>query len=540
MGSTTNTVRSFDVGRYEEGSLANRSGGSLNTEKITVLAGVSYLVATIIGFTFIPTQHGIFILWPPDAVLLAFLLLIPRRLWWVIMVAAVLPTHLFIQLHYKIPFTTAMEWFISNTGEALLGAYLISRMCDVAELFTEIRAFKRFLLVGVLGVPVIASLIDAGLVSTTELDHGHWLTWTTRLFPNMLAQLIIIPMIVTWCLEGKSWIGEVNLKRCVEGAALLTCLVSLTIGAIPFGISYTSEFQLVFLALPVLLWAALRFGVGGVSTCLLIISVIVCWAATNRQGSFPLSSLADVIHVQVYLCLLSLPVLFLGVLLAQHSRTQASLRESKACLIDSQEQERRRIARELHDGIGQSLALLQLELAGLETECSPETKTRIQSIGKQVIDVSGVAREISHGLHPSHLEYVGLRGALKELCRIFGRDMSLNIDFSQSMIPDPLAPEVSLSVYRVTQEALHNVSKYSHARNVGVRLQLVGNALVLEVQDDGIGFAINHQRSCGIGISNMQERIESVGGRMSIKSAQLQGTKITASVPLKRVLRRCA
>jgi Signal transduction histidine kinase len=232
--------------------------------------------------------------------------------------------------------------------------------------------------------------------------------------------------------------------------------------------------------------------------------------------------------------------MFLGVLLAQDSRAHESLRESKARLIDSQEQERRRIARELHDGIGQSLAMLQLELALLEPDCGPEAKTRLQSIGRQVTEVSSVAREISHGLHPSHLSYVGLRDALKELCRECGRDMSLNIDFSQSKIPESLAPEVSLSLYRVTQEALHNISKYSHAKNVGVRLRVMENALILEVQDDGVGFSVDHCTSTGIGISSMHERIESVGGRILIKSARMQGTKITASVPLNPILQKAA
>jgi two-component system sensor histidine kinase UhpB len=491
----------------------------------------------MVGFSLTSGQLAIST-WPLNAVLLALLLLVPRRLW-LIVIAAALPAHLLIEVHHGMPFTTAMGWFMRNTGEALLGAYLVSLACQVEQLFTQVRALMVFLLVGVLGAPLVTSFLDAVVVSATGSGHNYWLTWITLLFSSMFAVLTIVPVVVTFCLEGKSWIGRASIKRCVEGSALLACIVLVTTFAAPLGMSQTSKIQSVFLTFPFLLWATLRYGVGGLSSCLLVISVIVSREAAHQQMSSQLSSLPDIIYVQGSLGLLSLPFMFLGVLLAQDSRTHESLRESKARLIDNQEQERRRIARELHDGIGQSLALLQLDLALLEPECAPEARTRLQSIGKQVTEVSSVAREISHGLHPSHLAYVGLRGALKELCSECGRDMSLNIDF-QSRIPESLAPEVSLTLYRVTQEALHNISKYSHARNVGVRLRMMENDLVLEVQDDGVGFSVDHRTSSGIGISNMHERIESVGGRISIKSARMQGTKITASVPLNTLLQKAA
>ena len=501
-----------------------------------LLACVSYVPASIIAFALLPEQHAISSFCPPNAALLAFLLLVPRRHWWAL-IAAALPAHLLIQVHYGIPLTIAIGWFVVSTGAASLGAYLISSVCDATQLFVEVRALMTFLVFGVLLAPVVTSFLVAGVASSTSSGHNYWLTWSTFLFPNMLASLTIAPIIVTFYLEGRSWVKNFKISRWVEGAVLLGCVVLMTLWAIVLGTSQTSQFHFAFLVSPFLLWATLRFGVGGLSTCLLVMGGIVSWGAMHQQQP---NALPESVYIQISLGLLSLPFMFLGVLLKQYSHTKDSLRESKVRLIDSQEQERGRIARELHDGIGQSLALLQLELAQLETECSPAAKSRIKGISNQVREVSSAAREISHGLHPSHLEYVGLKGALKELCREFGKDMVLTVDFGQSKFPESLAPEVSLSIYRVTQEALHNVSKYSMAKNVGVRLEVVRGALVLEVQDDGVGFIVDRRSSSGIGLSNMQERIDSVGGIMSIKSARMQGTKITASVPLKNSLRRAA
>jgi signal transduction histidine kinase len=231
--------------------------------------------------------------------------------------------------------------------------------------------------------------------------------------------------------------------------------------------------------------------------------------------------------LQVFLCAISLPFMFLGVVLSQQRVTEQSLRDSRLRLIDSQEKERRRIARELHDGVGQSLALLQIELSQLEVECDPPMQSKLEDLARKVSDVSNVTREISHGLHPSHLEYLGLSRSLDKLCREFAQDRLLDIEFVKGELPEHLDPEVSLSLYRVAQEALHNAAKYSRARHVEVRLWM-------EIVDDGVGLAARRNDQVGMGMESMRERMELVGGAISIESAPMKGTKVRASVSLVR------
>jgi signal transduction histidine kinase len=349
----------------------------------------------------------------------------------------------------------------------------------------------------------------------------------------MVGALTIAPTVVLFCLNGPSWFRTAKTGKFIEAALLAMSVALVGVYAFAFGVSDQVHIRVFYMLLPLLLWASLRFGVGSLSASLLAISVISIWAVVHGKGLFlSLPLIANVLSLQIFLCMVALPFMFLGVAFAQQIETARSLRDSKARLIDSQEQERRRIARELHDGVGQSLALLEIELSQLELGTEPHVRARLKNAMQQVSEISSVAREISHGLHPSHLEYLGLMGALNKLCRDFSRDRSLNVRFVHADLPGRLNPEVSLSLYRVAQEALHNVSKYSHAQHVEIRLKRKGGQLRMDIVDDGIGFAVEHLTTGGIGMETMRERIELVGGTIAISSAPMKGTKIHASVPL--------
>jgi signal transduction histidine kinase len=264
-----------------------------------------------------------------------------------------------------------------------------------------------------------------------------------------------------------------------------------------------------------------------------MISVVATWCAVHGHGTFTSESIAEsVLYLQVFLCVTSLPFFALAAVLAQHRETAKSLRESRARLIDSQEQERRRIARELHDGVGQSLALLESALAQFADESHTMARSRLQEFLKEVSDIAKVTREISHGLHPSHLEHLGLVGALKKLCRDFSHDGDLSVSLIEADLPEDLPSDISLAMYRVAQEALHNVEKYSGARQVEVRLKVQGGQLRMQIVDDGVGFAPARAAAKGIGISSMRERMELIGGMIEITSAPMKGTQIEAIVPI--------
>ena len=203
-------------------------------------------------------------------------------------------------------------------------------------------------------------------------------------------------------------------------------------------------------------------------------------------------------------------------------------------LIEAHEQERAWIARELHDDINQRLALLAIELEKWR-QSGPQSvdfSDHVEQARKHVFDISKDIQALSHRLHSSKLEYLGITTAAKSFCRELSDQHNVRIDFSHSDIPRNLPSDVSLALFRVLQEALQNAVKHSHAQDFKVELRGTPGEIYLTVTDEGTGFdPVEAMGSRGLGLISMRERLQLANGSMSIESAPGQGTIIRARVP---------
>ncbi len=200
-----------------------------------------------------------------------------------------------------------------------------------------------------------------------------------------------------------------------------------------------------------------------------------------------------------------------------------------------QDEERAQVARELHDNIGQQLALLGLHLTALENEARDAAPSIISSLAaaRRLNERIGAeAHHLSHRLHPSQLVHLSLPEALAGFCDEFGRLNDLDIDFQHHEVPD-LSSEVTTCVFRVAQEAIRNAEKHSGCRRIRIELTVASGELRLRVSDTGRGFnpAIA-DGSSGLGLVSMKERVRAVGGELTIRSAVDQGTCVEVSIPL--------
>ena len=203
-------------------------------------------------------------------------------------------------------------------------------------------------------------------------------------------------------------------------------------------------------------------------------------------------------------------------------------------LIEAQEQERNRIARELHDDIGQRLALLALELEQLHQDPTnlPEVRGRMGELQKRTSEIATDIQTLSHELHSAQLEYLGIAAAMRGFCQEFGEQTKVKIDFKTRDLPSPLSPDTSLCFFRVLQEAAHNAAKHSGVRRIEVRFWGTSDEIHLTVADSGAGFDREAaMKSTGLGLTSMQERLRLVGGALSIESQPRCGTTIHARVP---------
>ncbi len=204
-------------------------------------------------------------------------------------------------------------------------------------------------------------------------------------------------------------------------------------------------------------------------------------------------------------------------------------------LIGAQEAERERIARELHDDIGQRLALLEVDLQQLKQSNagSEEIARCVDELCAQTSSISEDVHDLSHELYSSKLKILGPIAAMRGFCRELAAKQKVEIDFHHDDILRSIPTEISLCLFRILQEALHNAVKHSGVRHFKVEFREAGDAIVLDVHDSGLGFDTEAaMRGRGIGLTSMQERLKLVNGELSIESEIEQGTTIRARVPL--------
>jgi PAS domain S-box-containing protein len=205
-------------------------------------------------------------------------------------------------------------------------------------------------------------------------------------------------------------------------------------------------------------------------------------------------------------------------------------------LLEAQEKERSRIARELHDDICQRLALLSLELEQVNETSNGSggpSDTKMTDIRKHCADIASDVQALSHELHSSKLDYLGLVAAIRSFCKEFSKQQGVKIEFTHENVPVHLPRDISLCLFRVAQEALHNAVKHSGVSQFAVHLSYTADHLQLEVRDSGVGFTVGKaMKDAGLGLVSMRERIHLVNGALEIDSTPNQGTRLVARVPL--------
>jgi signal transduction histidine kinase len=238
------------------------------------------------------------------------------------------------------------------------------------------------------------------------------------------------------------------------------------------------------------------------------------------------------------LILLSLTLLTIHLLFKQKQlnaarRAQAQL---SGMLINAQEAERSRLAAEIHDDFSQRLAILALGLDAAAHDISAsrqETNQRLLGFFDDVSNISEDLHTLSHRLHASTLESLGLAPGVRAFCREFSAQQGVVIEFTHNDIPRMISPDVALCVFRIVQEGLRNMKKHSRATSADVCPQVSGSRIHLHISDQGVGFDPKEQKTReGLGLRSMGERARFLGGRFEIRSRAGRGTILEVRLPL--------
>ena len=277
-------------------------------------------------------------------------------------------------------------------------------------------------------------------------------------------------------------------------------------------------------------WHKLQYGEAG--------NFPITTVVFDRTPAFWQQNRRCILTLTVAAIFLSHLLLVLWLLTEMHKRRVAdsTLKNLSHYLIGTAEQERRRIARELHDDVNQRMALLSIEIDRLQADAAclyPALGQRLKRVLREANGISADISRVSQELHSSALEFLGLIPALRRLCREFSEHQNIHVSFHATEPAAQISSEISLCLFRIAQECLTNVGRHSGAKSVDVQLGCKGaNGLLLTVADDGRGFETNKlNEKVGLGILSMRERLRLVGGELALHAAPGEGTYIAAMVP---------
>jgi PAS domain S-box-containing protein len=305
----------------------------LRPAALALFASVAYYLGAKLGLALTLYPDPVSTLWPPNAIVLATLLLTPPNRWWLILLA-VFPAHVAGEIGAGIPTPMVLCWYVSNCSEALIGAFVLRRLTSRPLELNSFAQVGAFVASVVFLAPFLSSFLDAWFVHLNRWGHAdYWHVWRMRFFANVLANLTIVPVIVVVMTSAPaSWLGASPWRR-VEAAVLAVAVIAVC--GVVFVIEHQSPPSAVqlYAPLPLLLWAAVRFGPKGVSASVLLFAFLAIWGASRGLG--PLVSelpSENAVSIQLFLIVMSIPLLTLAGVMEEQRGAAALVRQSEETL----------------------------------------------------------------------------------------------------------------------------------------------------------------------------------------------------------------
>ena len=513
------------------------------------LVALAYFVGAEAAFYIGTLSDQIFALfWPPNVILFCALLIVPQRSWW-LYVAAAFPAHVVAELGVGMPAPQLLVAFATNCLVVLPNAWAVRRLVGGPPWFGNWHKALRYIVITAGIGPALAALGGAFVpIMGGGALADYWMFWSHWYFANALPNLTIGPAFLIWFSDHLRSDGGTPSRRPVEAAVLgVLLLAACLVVALPHGVEHALGPAMLLLPLPLLIWAAVRFGEKGASAAILIVAVIFTWQGLHGVALFPHpNSERSLLALQLFLTGISIPILLLGAMIDELRRAERTTRDVAASVMRAQDEERRRIARDLHDSTGQNLIAATL-IAGRIEQALPETARPAFRRLEEMLQASiGEIRTVSYLLHPPFLDEAGLALAVRNFVEGFSERSGVAVELDLPADMRRLSPDAELALFRVVQEALTNVARHSGSATARIRLARERRAgretAVLTVEDAGRGMPgpggtrgrrIGRKRPAGsgVGLASMRERLEQLGGQLEIHST-VGRTIITATVPV--------
>ncbi|MBV9414318.1 MAG: sensor histidine kinase, partial [Solirubrobacterales bacterium] len=346
--------------------------------------------------------------------------------------------------------------------------------------------------------------------------------WRTWWLGDFCGAVIVLPLALAWLPPPRrDWL----LSHALEVVLALVAVYALSMIALHGGRHHLS-----YLAVPALVWTAVRLGPRGATLAVTVGAGVMVWGTTHYLGPFAVHSIsASLFEIQLYLAVTAVSALALGALASEREALAENVRASRTRIVVAADEERRRIERNLHDGAQGRLVALSahLSLAADEARSRPAgAAASLDSAREEVLRAIDELRDLVHGIHPVTLRRFGLARAVEELAARSSMPIEL-IELPAVRLDDT----AEATAYYVVLEALTNAGRHANAGQIAVQARLDGDLLALEVRDDGVGGAIELGER---GLQGLRDRVEAIGGTFSVESLADCGTRVAAAIPARR------
>ena len=522
-----------------------RSGAvSLRTVLYVLATAACYYLTTQVAWVLRFPDSKVSLFFPPHAVLVAILLVVPTRQWWVYILASV-SAHFLATQQADWPTVYALQCEVFDAVQIVATAAGIRFLTKSPLKAITLEDAILFVLIAVVLVPFVTAFWGASFTVAYGFGTSYWIEWRNLGISNAVTSVVLIPAFILGAHLFVERPRPLSPRLVLEAVLIGACMVALgqfVFDRTPAGASASPAF--LYTPIPLLIWAALRFGLGGISASMLIITFQAIWGTMHGYGPFLAQTPAkNATALQLFLLVTATPLMLLAVVIDDERRSKEALRESyqenqdlAGRLIHAQEEERARIARDLHDDLAQQLAVVGVMLSDLDNTVGkrgsgPGVDQTLESLRDCTSALFDSVRNLSHELHPAVLEHLGLVAALRRHCSDIERLHQLSVTFS-AVDNLRLEPDLALCLFRVAQETLTNSVRHGNARTIRVSLTATADRVELNVVDDGVGFVASERTRSGLGLRSIHERVRFMRGNVSVDSRPGEGTKVLVRIPI--------
>jgi len=496
------------------------------------LLALAYFGAARLGQTLRYTA-SVSAIWPPVGLGMAMLYVFGLR-WWpgIFFGELLVNTQLLLEAGHP-PVGSMIGQQAGNMAEVIVGAWLLRRLIGSrAALDTAEQVSGMLVAVGT-ATCISATVGTLSMFAGGVIDHSEIPTfWRTWLLGDTAGALIVLPLILTWVANPwRAW----RKLRTFEGIALIAIVALLS------WVAVLSSAPLTYLTFPALIWAAFRFGPPGVTLCVFITAAITVGVTADQVGAFYRQTIDNrTLSTQLYVLVAALTSLFLSAVVSERQRSTEQLAEAKRREKERTVEERRRIARELHDSVSQALFSSALHTRAAQMALAEDAALPVPQLKRALATIDQLIRRAQSEMRRFIFEWGpegigdGLVPALTRHVSSLSRGTTLHLRVEGPDEPLPLTRAAETQLFGIGREAVANVVKHADAQSACVRIEARMSRVVLEVVDDGRGFETAAEHDGHFGLDSMRSRADEIGAELHIESAPGRGTIVRVELQTER------